>query len=501
MSDKPLVSILIPCGTNHIQYLDRAVKSAEAQTVPVEVLTYIDHERKGPAYGRNLLAAQARGLFVSFLDADDWVYPQFAETLLADWKPGSYVYSDWHEVDEDGEQQHIEATSCYIDWRYNKSEQRAYHLTPVLFPTRLYHALGGMDESLYSSEDTDFFFKANVAGVTSIRVREPLFFYSSDGGHARSTSGREHPSMEGILRKLFKTYQEKANVACCGDIPKKGDILMAQHLEGDILVRAKWRGNRKVVGRVSGRKYGRHGNGAQLWIDPRDYEADKRFFETGDIDAVAFSPTPEEIQALLLDESAPMAQRVRAGGVRNWATMEKPGFDMQQDPQEIGQFLDFCLENGVQSVLEIGTGESGGLARFMASVLGWDVTSIDINMPETFLSDEPGGVMNFESGGTWDVWQLDSQQPETIGLKEDAAFDLVFIDGDHTAAAVRNDHQNYAQFGRIVAFHDISPEGYWTDVADYWKEIAHTKAGNLRKGYYEALNPHAKTGLGWYVTS
>lgn len=495
---RPLCSVLIPCGPNHVHLLDRAVESAKAQTVPVEVLTFIDHERRGPGYGRNRLAEQATGLFLCYLDSDDHLYPHAIETLLKHWRPGSYTYSDWHEIDEDGVPHHVEATSCYIDWRYNKREQRAYHLTPVLFPTNLHHELGGYNEAMYSAEDSDFFYKANVRGIVSIRVHEPLFVYSNDGQHARSTSGREHPSWFGVLRQLIQDYQKEANVGCCGDVNPPGDIMNVQgKQEGDILVRTKWKGNRKVVGKRTGRKYGRLGNGKQVWMDPRDAAAEPRFFEAT-IDAVALSPTADEIRTALesgapLTSTEALAQRIYQAGVRNWHTMERPGFDMQQEPRELAQFIAFCIVEGVKTVLEIGTGESGGLARFLAT-LGMQVTSIDPRQPETYTED-----VQYPDGGSWTFIQADSRDVDAVGLPEDAEFDLVFIDGNHEYDYVKADDENYGKLGRVVGFHDIAHDGWHKGVARYWKEIAYTEKGNLRKRYHEAITPDAKTGIGWYV--
>jgi hypothetical protein len=51
---------------------------------------------------------------------------------------------------------------------------------------------------------------------------------------------------------------------------------------------------------------------------------------------------------------------------------------MEQRPVERARFLCVCFEHGVRSMLELGTGEHCGVARFCADILPWDVTSIDI---------------------------------------------------------------------------------------------------------------------------
>jgi hypothetical protein len=48
-------------------------------------------------------------------------------------------------------------------------------------------------------------------------------------------------------------------------------------------------------------------------------------------------------------------------------------------------------------------------------------------------------------------------------------YDVVFIDGDHSLAGVRQDYETYGAMGRIVALHDVANEG--TQVPEFWKEI------------------------------
>jgi glycosyltransferase involved in cell wall biosynthesis len=101
---KPLVSVAIPCFNNGAS-LKRAIDSALAQTWPVEVIVvddgstdnsllvasaYGDHinllrsGHRGATVARNLALQDARGEWLQFLDADDYLEPPKIETQFAE---------------------------------------------------------------------------------------------------------------------------------------------------------------------------------------------------------------------------------------------------------------------------------------------------------------------------------------------------------------------------------------------------------------------------------
>ncbi len=174
MTGRPLATVIIPCGAKHLPLLSRAVHSAYAQTVTTEVLYFIDHEKKGPGYGRNILAERANGLFVITLDADDILMPTFVEDTLRAWSVGSYVYTDWYQGDL-----HMQAVDCYAHpVPTSDKPQASFHLPPTLMPKSYFQAIGGYDEKLFGAEDTDFFWKANAHAMISRRLPKPLFHYA-----------------------------------------------------------------------------------------------------------------------------------------------------------------------------------------------------------------------------------------------------------------------------------------------------------------------------------
>ena len=139
------------------------------------------------------------------------------------------------------------------------------------------------------------------------------------------------------------------------------------------------------------------------------------------------------------------------------------GWLIQQNPQEAGAFLSWCMSRGVRSVLELGAGRAGGFARFMVEEMGWRVASVDVRA----VSDHPG---EFIHASTVDAY------PELYGRE----FDLVFIDAAHAYTHALRDYCLYQHHAPIVAMHDIAkrqkaPDAKWAvGCGQAWDEIAAT---------------------------
>lgn len=283
-------------------------------------------------------------------------------------------------------------------------------------------------------------------------------------------------------------------MACCGDIPKSKNDGLGEHREGDILARPKWHAVQKTHGRVTSRLYGKINRKHSVWIDPRDFYANE--WERVE-DWAAASPSLEEIHAILSAPSAAdpgytMALAVAKAGVRVWSDPPiRAGLDMQQVPGEAGPFLAAMQAAGVKTVLEIGTGESGGFARFMVEVLGWNVVSVDINTPT------PNGGAAWPDGWTFIQGDTTKIPLSEIPLPDGDVFDLVFIDGDHSYDGVKNDYERFGQLGRIVGFHDVAPDSWFKEGVQYWREISRDESGNLRDGWHEIILPQSRAGIGW----
>lgn len=60
---------------------DQTTKICRRYAAETENITYVRQENKGMGYARNLGLQYAKGSWVTFVDADDWVFPDFLKML------------------------------------------------------------------------------------------------------------------------------------------------------------------------------------------------------------------------------------------------------------------------------------------------------------------------------------------------------------------------------------------------------------------------------------
>jgi glycosyltransferase involved in cell wall biosynthesis len=256
----PELTICIPIGPNHEGVVSRAMDSVKRQTVPVLGLAYHDEGGKGTGTARNALIAQVTTPFVAFLDADDWLEPEFASLMVEAAKVADqrYVYSGWYE-----ENREVHAPDrCYC---FDNGWQ--VHLVTAVIPTEWVRAVGGFDEDLPGIEDTDFFHKIHESGHCGQRVDVPLVHYSADG--ARSMAFRARSDRFDIKAKVGQKYNRGTAMPCCQGDGIKNEGPFGEKQPGDVL--AEMLGPLRItVGVESRRIYPYVGYGAQVWADPRD---------------------------------------------------------------------------------------------------------------------------------------------------------------------------------------------------------------------------------------
>lgn len=260
MSDLTFVT---PVSTSHLDRLQRAVDSVRRQTVHCEHVIVFDPDRLGPGAARNVGLLQVKTPFVSFLDADDEVVPDFAERMLSAFDGVHYVYCDW--VDGQGVK-HAPPNAWVTE---DANGERHGHIITTLLPTAWALEVGGFDVTLPGGEDTDFYLKMIRAGHCGKLLRSPLFTYG-DGGE-RSKRFRFAANYRELTQIVFERYKGTVTMACCGQNDRPP---VNSQQDGWVLAVVSEQapaGNQRRRGLRSGNVYARSGVGDTLYVDPVDF--------------------------------------------------------------------------------------------------------------------------------------------------------------------------------------------------------------------------------------
>lgn len=286
----PDLTILTPIAPHHLSLFAFAHASVKAQTVACTHLWAVDGDGKGAGYVRNRLLEKVTTPYVSFLDADDWLEPTFAEETLAAIRrrQSVYIYTDWL---QDG--QHIPAPDCA--WTGG-----THHLVSAVVPTEWIRAVGGFDESMVGLEDTELYVKLVTGGYTCCRLPRPLVHYRPGGGRAEAVH-RNQKLLNELNALIRQRYGEK-QVSCCGEPQEPNLAPIGQKQEGDVLGQALWGGNREEFGRSTGRRYPRMSYPKMVWMNRADIQASPHLWGE-----VAQTPPSQQITPL-----SPVAVRVEA---------------------------------------------------------------------------------------------------------------------------------------------------------------------------------------------
>lgn len=282
------VTIIIPCAPYHTDLLDRAVKSANEQTIQCDVFVYEDTEMRGAGFARNKALAEVTSKFTVCLDADDQIAPAFVERCLSVWQPNRYIYTDW--VQEDGVHK-----ASDNPWQANNGE---WHTITALIPTDAIKRVGGFDETVLGGEDSLFYWALTRSGICGLALHEPLFTYGKEGRRARAfvNSPQYAPTMLALIERY-------GDAMCCGgDNPIQSFV---PDQAGDVQAYAMWGGNRRELGIITGRLYPRGGNMNTMSVDPRDVEASPEKWQR------VLQPKPvQPQQPAILAHERPMARLI-----------------------------------------------------------------------------------------------------------------------------------------------------------------------------------------------
>lgn len=294
--DDPRISVVIPVGPGHAGALIDALDSVENQTYPYWEaivindtglslpLDYAPYARvidtgggKGASFARNRGIEAARGEFVVFLDADDYIVPEFMEKTIKSWGlSGRYVYTDWYMKTLQGELE----KNASPDFEPNYIFVHGYfHPITTLLPTAWARAINGFDEQMATWEDVDFYCRLMDAGYCGTRLAEPLFFYDYTAGTLRERGLQMKDDLYEQFKAKYRDYVtgEKVVVCNCDKIKRRkrraeaaGDQVYIEYY-GPV-------GSVSVVGPATGKYYQRHQRGDTFWVLQKDADMNPHMF-------------------------------------------------------------------------------------------------------------------------------------------------------------------------------------------------------------------------------
>ena len=244
--DTPLVSVVIPVGPKHAEYVIDALDSIMAQTYtnweaivvnatgkkwpdgfesPVAGAPWarvVDGKKKlNPAQARNLGAKQVRGSAILWLDADDILLPHSMEEMLEIHlgTDGGLVYTDW--LRGDGSPDTPLTLYKAQDFKCGEVIRQMQHAMMCIVPRWAHEKCGGFDEEIPGWEDWDYLIALQSIGVCSYRLEKPGFVYRFYAGSIREESFGRHKEIIPHLRKKWADYAKGRKTMGCGGCPGK----------------------------------------------------------------------------------------------------------------------------------------------------------------------------------------------------------------------------------------------------------------------------------------
>lgn len=343
--DEPTISVIIPVGPGHVSLLENALDSLMAQTFRKweAVLVFnnlepgddyqhilerypfvhaVDIEKcSGAGEARNFGADVARGDFLLFLDADDWLFPEAMSAMIAAWnQTSSAVYTDYIgaayvenlnelsqnltvlDYNDKTKLAHIKYRAANFDCdtavKQPETGKPPYLWCNVttLVPRAWHYEIGGFDETMPSWEDVLYWWKLAWSGKCFVRVPEPLMVYRFHSGSRRETGQKLYNE---LLEHMAAVKQEVDIMGCnCGKKKKTASLAASETisrltatstaLKGDTtmqdsnMIRIQYmhqnKGSHPVIGAVTRTHYGYRRGGDIFLMHRSDIEAQPHLF-------------------------------------------------------------------------------------------------------------------------------------------------------------------------------------------------------------------------------
>lgn len=447
--DSPVVSVVIPVGEGHEQFVYDALDSLEHQSfrqweaivvwdspesaddliVAFPFIKLLRSYERGAGVARNMGAKVARAPFLLFLDADDMLHMRCIESMLDAWESTeAIVYSDYYgsahveDVDKlsDKQKRRIvsrnEKTNETIimheafdyDWRRAQRQPETpqpyiWCNVTCLIPTVWHNEIGGFDEDMKSWEDVDYHYRMAQHGKPYVRIPEPLMTYKFWSGNRREDGLQNYKYLIEYLKTKYEGVELMPCTSCgksrhsapppmASNIITRG-MMAVEDMSDDNYVMVRLVDNRKedhfILGHVTkNRYYKKHGDVFLMHRD--DIAAQPHIYELS---------VKAEMVVPQVTAPAPIPEPVAAIVNDSMNFVQNTWSDEEYERRVQGAWMVSESEPSVESVKE------------MDSILRIDKPSFDLQLIPGITSNIAqqlvgAGVNSLESLAEWNTEKL-----------------------------------------------------------------------------------------------
>ena len=268
----PLVSIVIPCY-NQGRFLDKAIRSALAQDhTELEVIVIndgstdeteqiarrfeqdprfhlVNQNNSGLPEARNRGIRESSGVYVNFLDSDDWLESNMISNLVTSLEENSdigFAYCDIWIVSEEGSTENhysVGKSRQVVNGDIFDSLIIGGYFPPhtVLIRRSVLEEIGYFDKALGGHADYDLWIRAAAHGFRAIYVDKKMAYYHIHGNNMSLNWQHMQATRKASLSKIARLFPDRLAEAVNRTIEDREQMNIAQNwLNDQYLDLKKW---------------------------------------------------------------------------------------------------------------------------------------------------------------------------------------------------------------------------------------------------------------------